>query len=460
MPLLHVTIEGTEFSRRLLVREDRFTVGRSSDCAIQIPDPSVSKWHVEITRRDDGFGFRDLSSGNGTFLNNIRLDEAPLKDGDVLRLGRATIVVQFDRAEAPIDDAPPHSKRRSRGGAARPERVSAFGLVLHDLARVRRGLFGTVGVVILIGLGVGFFFWKRGDGGPVAERPPPLAALGTVPPPPGSAQVPLTMSNAPGSEPAAPAPNVERDAAADAEAALEVGRLFLAGAEQGYASPEESRRVLFRLFLDLLGRTPTRAESLELAVHSHLERWRWLLAKRDAEPGAPPYGGTPHAIERRFSGREPERGQTRALRSVALTESASFIPAAFRGAYLLSAAPEYRAAAFRRERTLKQRAGSLLVDLLDRPPSSKAEVEDLEGAIGDFPGGSSVARVLAFSSGASGSATVPERGEFARSEIERFLLRQPREPELAAIDRELAASPDGFRWVRLALASTPEYRTY
>ena len=72
-------------------------VGRSRNCAIMVPHPSVSRCHGVIAHSAaDGFCIMDVGSSNGTFLNGQRLpslERRPLQDGD--RLSFSHIQVEF-----------------------------------------------------------------------------------------------------------------------------------------------------------------------------------------------------------------------------------------------------------------------------------------------------------------------------------------------------------------------------
>lgn len=63
-------------------------VGRSRNCAIMVPHPSVSRCHAVIAHSAaEGFYIMDVGSSNGTFSNRQRLpvlERQALKDGDVL----------------------------------------------------------------------------------------------------------------------------------------------------------------------------------------------------------------------------------------------------------------------------------------------------------------------------------------------------------------------------------------
>ena len=73
--------------KRVLVEEERFSIGRTPDNDLQISLGNLSRQHVKIERFADVFIVSDCDSSNGTFLNNERLtDPVSLKDGDKLNL--------------------------------------------------------------------------------------------------------------------------------------------------------------------------------------------------------------------------------------------------------------------------------------------------------------------------------------------------------------------------------------
>lgn len=63
------------------------TIGRSSNNDIQIAEQHVSRQHAVVSYRNGVFFVADLSSSNGTFVNNERVNEPfPLFAGDTIRL--------------------------------------------------------------------------------------------------------------------------------------------------------------------------------------------------------------------------------------------------------------------------------------------------------------------------------------------------------------------------------------
>ena len=67
------------------------TVGRHPDSDVFLDDITVSRRHVLIERDDEGFVLRDVGSLNGTYVNKERTDEARLRSGDELQVGRYRI---------------------------------------------------------------------------------------------------------------------------------------------------------------------------------------------------------------------------------------------------------------------------------------------------------------------------------------------------------------------------------
>ena len=71
-------------------------IGRGEECDLRIPLSEVSRKHCELTKGDDEVKAKDLASSNGTFVNNRRITESPLKAGDKLTVGPVTFTVQVD----------------------------------------------------------------------------------------------------------------------------------------------------------------------------------------------------------------------------------------------------------------------------------------------------------------------------------------------------------------------------
>ncbi|WRK55389.1 FHA domain-containing protein [Coprobacillaceae bacterium CR2/5/TPMF4] len=74
-------------------KEGVITLGRSQDNTIQVENPGISSHHFRLIYRDTQWRVIDNSSTNGTFVNNRKITEMPLKVGDVVyALGTKIII--------------------------------------------------------------------------------------------------------------------------------------------------------------------------------------------------------------------------------------------------------------------------------------------------------------------------------------------------------------------------------
>ena len=81
-------------SERLLPLERTIThIGRGFTSDIQLEDVSVSRRHAIVTQRRGAVRILDDRSSNGTFVNGRRIQEAELRGGDVVVIGR--VVLQY-----------------------------------------------------------------------------------------------------------------------------------------------------------------------------------------------------------------------------------------------------------------------------------------------------------------------------------------------------------------------------
>jgi pSer/pThr/pTyr-binding forkhead associated (FHA) protein len=71
------------------------TIGRLSDNRLVLDHPAVSSHHACVFTDGEQFIVEDLQSTNGTFVNGRRVSRRTLRDGDVMTIGRHTIL--FDR---------------------------------------------------------------------------------------------------------------------------------------------------------------------------------------------------------------------------------------------------------------------------------------------------------------------------------------------------------------------------
>lgn len=71
----------------------RVYIGRSADCGICLAEyPTVSRYHCTVSVSEDGAVLKDLDSSNGVYVNDARVSECVLEDGDVIGLGKSCMI--------------------------------------------------------------------------------------------------------------------------------------------------------------------------------------------------------------------------------------------------------------------------------------------------------------------------------------------------------------------------------
>jgi pSer/pThr/pTyr-binding forkhead associated (FHA) protein len=70
-------------------------IGRAEGCTLILRASDVSKRHCRVLLEADRVIVEDLGSANGTFVNDQPVQQTPLHDGDVLRVGRHVFQVRI-----------------------------------------------------------------------------------------------------------------------------------------------------------------------------------------------------------------------------------------------------------------------------------------------------------------------------------------------------------------------------
>ena len=70
------------------------TVGRAPVADFRLEAALVSRVHCRITAGHETLNVEDLASTNGTFVNDRRIDNGLLANGDRLRIGRVELTVE------------------------------------------------------------------------------------------------------------------------------------------------------------------------------------------------------------------------------------------------------------------------------------------------------------------------------------------------------------------------------
>jgi pSer/pThr/pTyr-binding forkhead associated (FHA) protein len=89
---LLVVRRGPNAGARFLLDASRTTAGRRPDSDIFLDDVTVSRKHAEFLRREGRFVVRDVGSLNGTYVQRDRIEEAVLRAGDEVQIGKYRMV--------------------------------------------------------------------------------------------------------------------------------------------------------------------------------------------------------------------------------------------------------------------------------------------------------------------------------------------------------------------------------
>ncbi len=125
------SIDGTQPSRVL--------VGQGPLCEIHLDDREVSRRHAALDRVGMSLRITDLGSTNGTFVDRVKVVEAHLQGGELLRVG--STVLRVDRVASASPSAPPLGDGFGRVIGSSPQMRRLYPLC-HGLASA------TVPVVI------------------------------------------------------------------------------------------------------------------------------------------------------------------------------------------------------------------------------------------------------------------------------------------------------------------------
>jgi pSer/pThr/pTyr-binding forkhead associated (FHA) protein len=95
--------------------EKDWILGRGKECDIVIPGTHLSRRHAEISIEGNHLRIKDLASANGTYLNELRIDNTTANNGDRLRVDVYTF-----RVVAPDTEENKTRLRKPIGELAKP----------------------------------------------------------------------------------------------------------------------------------------------------------------------------------------------------------------------------------------------------------------------------------------------------------------------------------------------------
>lgn len=84
------------------LREAR-TLGSAPGLGVTVADRAVSRLHAELVAKEDGLWIRDLGSRNGTYVAGVKVQDARVPNGAVVRVGATEITVSYGSPLRPME---------------------------------------------------------------------------------------------------------------------------------------------------------------------------------------------------------------------------------------------------------------------------------------------------------------------------------------------------------------------
>jgi predicted component of type VI protein secretion system len=136
MPTITLKFKENTLAEYQLEKNRSITIGRREDNQVTIENLAVSGHHAKIDYVGDSYLLTDLQSKNGSFVNDQNVTSHWLKHGDVITIGKHTLVFNHEEQATKADDSAgsmdqtmvmdteKYRSMRSQGGT--PETTSAL----------------------------------------------------------------------------------------------------------------------------------------------------------------------------------------------------------------------------------------------------------------------------------------------------------------------------------------------
>jgi hypothetical protein len=141
-----------------------FTIGRDADCEVRLSDATVSRRHAELVPEGGRWHVRDLGSGNGTQLDDVRVSDAVVPRRATLQVGTsARLALESPAAPEAASEETLARRYFGAGDASDDEAIvggrtemlrNAFRRVDRAQKRRYRGIIAAIALALLGAAGV------------------------------------------------------------------------------------------------------------------------------------------------------------------------------------------------------------------------------------------------------------------------------------------------------------------
>jgi membrane-bound lytic murein transglycosylase D len=156
-----------------------FQIGRSAECEVPLLEDIVSRVHARVYLSDGQWWISDLNSGNGVWIDGVKIDQAPLKNNRLVELGQNGPALVFTEDSEATCLKPVHKQSSNQEDSRTLEQYEAhyFSDTAEDqigehTLMVRRAYqkvkkkqkriyLGIISVIAVIGLIAGFYAFQK-----------------------------------------------------------------------------------------------------------------------------------------------------------------------------------------------------------------------------------------------------------------------------------------------------------
>lgn len=86
-----IVVAGPDLGEQWAFKAEEIILGRDEGCDLPLFDIAVSREHARIRFEGESFTIEDLGSGNGSFVNGLKIDRETLHPGDEIIIGERTL---------------------------------------------------------------------------------------------------------------------------------------------------------------------------------------------------------------------------------------------------------------------------------------------------------------------------------------------------------------------------------
>lgn len=153
MPSAKLLMKYNETIRgEVALERSELTIGRAPDNDLVIDDLAVSAHHARIAKIQSVFFIEDLGSTNGTFVNDVKVDEQALQDRDMIAIAGHRFVFDLGRdttaeANGELEQTVVMTRKRPEA----PQALQKSAILLIMSGKTDQGKYQLNDSVVLVG---------------------------------------------------------------------------------------------------------------------------------------------------------------------------------------------------------------------------------------------------------------------------------------------------------------------